>query len=229
MAPVLTPEVEVAIPSDIGGNGKDRGNGRGYGGGGDGRPQPRKRRVPGHTYRDGMLITLAAVTMMFVALTSAVVVRRGAGNDWRHTSLPPLVYWNTVVLLASSVTLELCRKRLQRAPAAGASMPSDAGRWLYVTAGLGALFVAGQLTAWHLLRARGVFLATNPSSSFFYLLTGTHGLHLVGGVLALLYLVFRTPHMAPSRARTSVEVAAMYWHFMDGLWIYILLLMIARL
>jgi cytochrome c oxidase subunit 3 len=94
---------------------------------------------------------------------------------------------------------------------------------------LGLLFVGSQLTAWRELAWRGVYLATNPSSSFFYLLTAAHGVHLLGGIIALLYLVVRAGRISlRPRQATALDVTAIYWHFMDGLWLYILLLLIAR-
>jgi cytochrome c oxidase subunit 3 len=91
------------------------------------------------------------------------------------------------------------------------------------------MFVGSQLAAWRELASRGVYLASNPSSSFFYLLTAAHGVHLLGGIIALLYLVARAGRISlePQKA-TAVDVTAIYWHFMDGLWLYILLLLIAR-
>ena len=86
----------------------------------------------------------------------------------------------------------------------------------------GVLFLVGQVIAWQQLRAAGLFLATNPSSSFFYVFTAAHGLHLLGGVLALTWILFRPTHRLTQG--TATEVAAMYWHFMDGLWVFLFLL-----
>ena len=97
-------------------------------------------------------------------------------------------------------------------------------RWLAATVALGVAFLAGQLVVWRELAARGVYLATNPSSSFFYVLTAAHGVHLLGGVLALGYVVLHAGRMARGRERrTALDVTAIYWHFMDALWIYIFL------
>jgi cytochrome c oxidase subunit 3 len=90
---------------------------------------------------------------------------------------------------------------------------------------LGFLFLAGQYAAWRQLVATGVYLATNPSSSFFYVFTVAHALHLAGGLLALVFITVWAwrLQLGPGR-RTAVDVSAFYWHFMDGLWIYLLLL-----
>jgi cytochrome c oxidase subunit 3 len=181
-------------------------------------------RVPARTYRIGMWMGLVAIVMLFAAFTSAMIVRRGASNDWTSIALPRLLYFNTLILLASSVALEISRRAL----AAG-----NAGLfklWLYATTILGAAFLGGQLLAWRQLASRGVYLSTNPSSSFFYLLTAAHGLHLLGGVIALCYLLWKAPRLAAGLKKpVAVDVTAIYWHFMDGLWIYLLLLLTVRL
>ena len=171
-------------------------------------------------YRTGMYLALVGITMMFVAFTSAYIVRGGLSDDWRPVELPPLLWINAAVLLLSSVTMEEARKTLKR------SLRAACNRWLAVTTILGAAFLGGQLWVWKELSSHGVYLATNPSSSFFYLLTGAHGIQLLGGLLALLYADVEAwrYRLGPAK-RTLVEVTAIYWHFMDGLWIYILLLL----
>jgi cytochrome c oxidase subunit 3 len=224
MAPsVLTPFPTEVPPTidDIGGNGTGSGN-NGFGGG-DGW-EAREWSVPARTYHTGMWVALAAVTMVFSAFTSALVVRKGISNDWVTTAIPPILYLNTLLLMISSLTLELSRRAL------GGGRVARFRIWLYVTLGLGMAFIGGQWTAWKELATRGIYLATNPSSSFFYLLTAAHAAHLLGGIAALFYLVYRarTIALAP-KSKTAVDVTALYWHFMDGLWIYILLLFRARL
>ena len=132
--------------------------------------------------RTGIWVGLAAITMTFAAFTSAMVVRQGSSMDWRHFVLPSVLYFNTVVLLASSVTLELARKRV-RMFMQGLHQRREASLlWLYITLGLGLLFVGGQYAAWLKLKSEGLYLATNPSSSFFYLFTAIHALHVLGGL-----------------------------------------------
>ena len=220
---VLTPTQAEAPPGtdDFGRNGGGTaGSGFGWSGGGGGHEWA----VPARTYHTGMWMALSAIVMLFAAFTSAMVVRKGMTNDWVATPLPQILYLNTLALLASSLTLELSRKSLFR------GLGERFTGWLYVTTGLGLAFIAGQLLAWKELASGGFYLATNPSSSFFYLLTATHGVHLLGGILALFYLVFRARAIALGvKKRTAVDVTALYWHFMDGLWIYILLLLSVRL
>ena len=226
MEPVITPtkpETPAGI-DNLGRNGDGFGGGNRFGGGG---PDSRGGWVgSARVYRTGVWMAMAAIVMLFAAFTSALVVRKGLSNDWVATALPRVLWLNTAVLIASSVTFEFSRRSL----AAGASFSvSRFSRWLYVTLALGVAFIAGQLIAWRELASRGVYLATNPSSSFFYLLTGAHGLHLLGGIVALFYVALRARQLALAPAkRVVVDVTGVYWHFMDALWIYILLLLTVR-
>jgi len=207
-----------------GGDGGRNGKGFGdFGGGGD-RWESAPWSVPARAYHTGMWMGIAGIVMIFAAFTSALVVRRGISNDWVPTALPPILYLNTLVLVVSSLTLEVSRRSLRAARGAAFA------RWLYLTVALGLAFVAGQLAGWKELHARGVYLATNPSSSFFYLLTAAHGIHLLGGIVALLVLAVRAPKLAAMpKSRVAVDVTSIYWHFMDGLWIYLLILLTTRL
>jgi len=222
----MTTTLAPAKPeTPLGSNGSGRGgNGfeGGFGGGGDSGAHGWE--VPAQAYRTGLWMGLAAIVMLFAAFTSALVVRKGMSTDWVSTTLPPVVYLNTLILLSSSLTLEVSRRSLR------SGLVGRFSHWLFVTVFLGAAFVAGQLIAWRQLASRGIYLATNPSSSFFYVLTAAHGVHLLGGIVALLYLVFRTRSIsAAPRRPVSVDLIAIYWHFMDALWIYILLLLMVRL
>ena len=159
--------------------------------------------------------------MLFAAFTSALVVRKGMSLDWVSIALPRILWVNTGVLILSSITLDLSKRSLARGAA------ENFTRWLSATVVLGLGFLCGQYVAWRELASRGVYLATNPSSSFFYLLTAAHGLHLLGGVTALAYVVFRAGRMARGRSqRTPLDVTAIYWHFMDALWIYLFFLLL---
>jgi cytochrome c oxidase subunit 3 len=175
----------------------------------------------------GIWVILAAIGMSFAALTSALVVRKGGSNDWRHFTLPSILYLNTLILLASSVTLEVARKRVAAFMAAGRVGIANPARWLYLTLGLGFAFVAGQYLAWSQLRAQGLYLATNPSSSFFYVFTAGHVLHLVGGLGGLMRVIAKLKNS--SLRRTTLDATSRYWHFMDVLWVYLLLLLWIKL
>lgn len=175
----------------------------------------------------GIWVVLASITMTFAAFTSALIVRQGAALDWRHLTLPNILYFNTVVLFASSVALELARRRLNRhAGAAQQDSASPAG-WLYIALGLGLLFVAGQYVAWMQLRSQGLYLATNPNSSFFYVLTAVHAVHVLGGLGGLTRVIRKLGN--GTLRKSTLNATAYYWHFMDGLWVYLLLLLWVKL
>ena len=158
--------------------------------------------------------------MSFAALTSALVVRQGAGLDWHHLTLPPILYANTVVLLASSVTLEIARRRIVGHARGIESQIAVPMRWLAITLSLGLLFVAGQYMAWLRLKAEGLYLATNSNSSFFYVFTGVHALHVLGGLAGLIYVMSKLNRSI--LRRSTFAAAAQYWHFMGILWLYLL-------
>jgi cytochrome c oxidase subunit III len=194
--------------------------------------------------RLGLLVALTPIFMLFVSFSSAYVVRQGLPTldprtnvlvrDWIPITLPKLLLINTGVLILSSVFMELARRQI-RGQAARASAKSAPGvsvveqmkiPWLSMTSVLGLVFLFGQWTAWRQLAANGFYVATTPSSSFVYLLTGTHAIHLMGGVLAL-FIAGIASLLRRSVATRSivVDVTAWYWHFMAGLWIYILCLL----
>jgi len=175
----------------------------------------------------GIWVGLAAISMTFAALTSALVVRKGASLDWRHFSLPWILYVNTGILLASSVTLEIARRRVAAYMGGMRSRIADPARWLYVTLGLGLLFVAGQYVAWRQLSAQGLYLATNPASSFFYVLTAAHVLHVLGGLGGLVRVILKLGKAV--LRRSTLDATSRYWHFMDVLWVYLLLLLWMKL
>ena len=184
------------------------------------------RAEPLDRYRTGMWVALAAVLMMFTALTSAYVVRAGTWNDWRPAPAPRLLWVSTGIILLSSLAFEVARRSLK------GGRVTTFKRWLLVTVVLGLGFLAAQLMAWRELSAAGVYLASNPHSSFFYVLTGAHGLHLLGGILFLDYLLLRSwrtrggEEENGARKRLAVvNAAAIYWHFMFGVWIYLFLLL----
>lgn len=185
------------------------------------------RERPFEPARTGIWVTFAAITMSFAALTSALVVRQGTALDWHPIPLPPVLYFNTLVLLASSATLEVARRRLA-AYARGFEIPmAEPMRWLVITLSLGMLFVAGQYAAWLRLKSEGLYLATNPSSSFFYVFTGVHAVHVLGGLCGLVYVISKLKRSVLQRS--TFAAAAQYWHFMDILWVYLLFVLWAKL
>jgi cytochrome c oxidase subunit 3 len=174
--------------------------------------------VPARAYYTGMSLALAGIFMFFMALVSSYIVRK-ADPNWRKVDLPAMVWVNTAILVVSSITLSRSLQFLRKHDG------RRFGRWWRVTTILGLLFLAGQVLAWRQLAAAGVFVASNPASSFFYLLTGVHGVHLLGGVLALLYVSLRGWQHASVTQGTAAGVTAVYWHFMDGLWVFLFLVL----
>jgi cytochrome c oxidase subunit 3 len=198
-------------------------------------PTPRAGAHP-NTASTGVWVGVGAISMSFAAYTSALVVRQGASGDWLHFQLPPILFLNTALILASSVTLEVARRNNGRGrldPNTGVLLlPGPTSRtvaWLNATLALGVLFVIGQVIAWRQLAHQGLFLSTNPSSAFFYILTALHALHLLGGVGGLVYVRRRLRTDTAARAATPLGAASLYWHFMAVLWVYVLLLLVVRL
>ena len=217
--PTATPEIELIIekkPSDGGGGNLPPAGGDG---GGDDGERPRRWKPSPKRYYTGMALGIVSILMFFMALASAFLVRRGTSGDWIPVHLPTVLWLNTLALIASSVTLERARRSLSRLDLSGFR-----NLWM-VTTVLGALFLIGQLVAWRQLVAQGVFMASNPASSFFYIFTAAHGLHLLGGVGALLYVLVRKFDNTRIALPTAAEIASYYWHFMDGLWIFLLALL----
>jgi cytochrome c oxidase subunit 3 len=170
------------------------------------------------TSSSGIWVGVFAITMSFAAFTSALFVREGTA-DWSHLVLPPILYVNTLFIMASSGTLEVARRNLRTAEGL-----AKAGAWVALTLMLGLGFCAGQYRAWLDLREQGIYLATNPNSSFFYVLTFMHALHVLAGLVALAYVAYRLAGTRGVFRRSIFENTAVYWHFMAALWIYLLLL-----
>ncbi len=184
--------------------------------------------LPEGGYRLAMFFALASIGMLFLGFTSAYIVRQGLGGDWQPLDPPTILWANTLVLLASSATLHRSRLFLRHGAV------REGLRGLSVTMALGLLFLAGQYGAWRQLAAQGIYLNTNPHSSFFYLLTAAHGVHILGGICGLGYITSRGWHRrlilmgTPDRLKhynALVSAAALYWHFMDGLWVYLFILL----
>jgi cytochrome c oxidase subunit III len=175
----------------------------------------------------GIWVGLASITMTFAAFTSALVVRQGAAPDWRHITLPPVLYLNTLVIVASSITLEISRRRAASFMGGLKDRAANPSRWLYVTLFLGLLFVAGQTFAWLQLKAQGFGLATNVSYSFFYVLTVAHAVHLLGGLGGLTRVIRKLNNSALKRS--TLDATSLYWHFMGVLWVYLLFLLWMKL
>src|SRR5262245_22385755 len=163
----------------------------------------------------GVWILLTAVIMLFAGLSSAYIVLRGV-PAWQRIELPWLLWPNTAILLLSSIAIDISRRALRR------NDLQSMKRWLATGGILGLAFLIGQLAAWRQLVDAGVYLPSTLQSGFFYILTGLHGLHLLGGIIALCVVMLK----AAKRQLTAfnyepLKLFAMYWHVMDVLWIYL--------
>jgi cytochrome c oxidase subunit 3 len=213
----------------------DRGGGGGGGRGDGGSDDERLRRA-----RFGMLITVFAVGVLFASLAGFYLLRQSAGvlqpdtgayvRAWHPAPLPfRLLLVNTLVLLASSVTLEVARRKLRREAWSGWAAADNAhysSLWLAATVLLGFLFLDGQWMAWEKVHQQSALALVSPAASFFYLLSGTHALHLLGGLIALaVAALLALLRRALNRRYFVLEVTAMYWHFMVFLWVSLLALL----
>jgi cytochrome c oxidase subunit 3 len=171
-----------------------------------------------------MWVTLASIAMLFTSLSSAYIVRSGTAADWIPLAVPKVMFASTALILLSSVTLEIAKRKLRQ------SFADAYSRYLLITGVLGLAFLGSQLVAWRQLARQGIYVSTHPHSSFFYLLTGAHAVHLIGGLLALMFLWLRSlrrlaqPALVAKR-QAAADAVSIYWHFMDGLWIYLFLLL----
>jgi cytochrome c oxidase subunit III len=164
----------------------------------------------------GLGVFLAVVGSLFALFISAYSMRMNM-VDWRALPVPSLLWFNTGVLILSSVALQWAYMAARRNDIDGAIVGLCAGGASAVT------FLVGQLLAWRQLGAAGYFLASNPANSFFYLITALHGLHLIGGLVALgrtTAKVWRGAEMI--QVRLSVELCAIYWHFLLLVWLVLL-------
>lgn len=169
-------------------------------------------------------VAMAGIIMMFGSLTSAYIVRQAAGN-WLEFEIPAVFYTSTIVILISSVTLHLSywafkNKREQLYKIA-----------LPVSLLLGIAFVVLQYQGWMELYNLGVMLDGNPSGSFFYLISGMHAAHVIGGIFALLVATLHAYSLTfkpTERRRRRFQIVLHYWHFVDFLWLYLFIFLLIQ-
>ena len=213
---------------------------RGGGGGGRGDSNQPDYNWKLRRYRMGIFFFLVTVTIMFITMTGGFLLLRGGTKynpytnryeGWEPIALPrQLLLVNTVVLLGSSLLLERARRRAHlEAVVVPAShipgivpMEENSRRWVFSSLGLGLVFLAGQARAWQWLRAKDLFTHSGAASSFIFLLTGAHAVHLIGGIVVLLYACFVAGRDSLFRRSITIDVTTWYWHFMTVLWVYIL-------
>ncbi len=212
------PEVKLGGPN--GGGPRDHGPfDRGGGGGDDG---GRDHGVPGAGLL-AMRFLLVSITMLFITIGTAYYERAKAPAHWQHIHVPPLLWLSTALILASTWTLELARGAFER------KNSLRYARWLELTVVIGLAFLASQVFALRELASQGIYLRHNPHSSLFYVLTGAHGIHLLGGIAALTYLLIKAS-VRPEvvlfdfrRQRARAAITALYWHFLAGVWLCLFL------
>ncbi len=173
------------------------------------------------------IVVLATVTMTFGAMIAVFVVRSEATRFWGHLQIPHVLWLSTAILIASSITLEQGRRRLLAHHDQTAFF-----RLTAVTAGLGVLFLLGQLTAWVEVLHSGIVLAHNAHSWFIFLFSGLHGLHILLGLGGLAYLLVRTrlPAGGPKyqmKTRAITNGVSIFWHYLDFLWLVMFALLLA--
>jgi cytochrome c oxidase subunit 3 len=173
-----------------------------------------------HPHKFTLWVAIASVVMMFAGLTSAYIVKRNQAN-WLSFELPLAFWYSTAAILVSSVTIWLAQQRFKNRQMAEYRL------LITVTLVLGLLFVILQVVGFNALAQNGLDLKKNVSVSFLYVIVGLHALHVLGGVVALLVMFLRA---FGSKVRSynpiPVEVMATYWHFVDALWIYLLIFLL---
>lgn len=201
------------IVEDMGGGGGPRPPAGGDTGGDGNRNRP-SGQPSSRRYATAIAIAMISIFMFFMAMVSAFITLRETSQKWIPLHLPSILVANTLVLLASSLTLEVARKKL-------AGSVHSFRIWWGTTTALGLLFVAGQLIAWRELVKEGVYVASTLASGFFYIFTALHAVHLLGGICALLYVAIRNFDKSRVPRGVAAEVTSYYWHFMDGLWVFL--------
>lgn len=175
-----------------------------------------------HPQKFALWLGMASITMMFGAFTSAYIVKQAAGN-WLDFRLPDIFFFSTMVLLVSSITLESSYRSFVKGN-------EKAYKTLLVITGiLGVAFVTFQYMGWNALFSIGIDLKGNPSGSFLYLITGIHAAHILGGVAAITVAcihAFSLKYKVTDQRKHRFQLVVQYWHFVDLLWIYLLLFLL---
>lgn len=175
-----------------------------------------------HPKKFALYASFASMVMLFSGLTSAFIVRQAQGN-WLEFQLPDLFYWSTAFILLSSITLQTSYWSFKKGKAAAYKA------LLVVSLFLGIAFTVMQYQAWLQMFDMGIYLNGNPSGSFIYVISGLHAAHVLGGIGALLVAIvhaFLLPFYRNPKRLLRFEMTILYWHFVDLLWIYLLLFFI---
>ena len=226
--PIITTILEVKTGGPHGGGPEDTDPGDRGGGGGDDDHEPGGAE-PGKVPGVGLLaikIVLASITALFITIAVVYFARSRSPVHWDPVAAPSFLWLSTGLMLTSSWTLENARRSFLRLRI------NSYGRWLLITFSLGLAFIISQLLALRQLLSEGIYLRHNPHSSLFYVVTGAHALHLIGGMAALFYLLIRSSvamsdmRLELGRQRTLVRVSTLYWHFLDALWLVLFALLL---
>ena len=190
-------------------------------------PIARKReRDLNSIYRVGLIATMAFVTVTFAALTLVFILRSQVTFNWHHIILPPILWLDTLLLIASSMAFEIGHRRLKQ------DDQHAFFQWTAATAGLGILFLLGQLAAWWQILSHGQLVRNNPHSTFFFVFSGMHGAHILVGLAGLAALLYRTrePASGPKwqmNTRVLANAVSLFWHYLDVLWVILFALLLS--
>jgi len=225
-------ERRANLSSGLGSGGSNKNRGGGGGGNDGGDNDSRKPDYieeaephPSNKFRILMWFLLLVVLMTFGGLISAyIVISTNGVMEWQPFNLPKAVWVSTVLILTSSVTYKIAQNALN------AANQEKAKTWFLATTVFGGMFIASQLLAWFELVRRGVYVQSNPYAGFFYILTAVHAVHVIGGIAVLGFIVLRTWEKTASseeltKRQQVSNAVAWYWHFMDGLWLVLFLLL----
>lgn len=213
--------------SGLGGSSGNKNNGGG-GNGGDNNNQDSPIEEYEKSAPKSRILTwflLIVVMMTFGGVISAyIVISTNGVLEWQPFNLPVQVWISTILILASSFTYFIAEKAIK------AENQPKAKKWLIATTVLGAAFVSSQILAWFALVRQGIYMQSNPYAGFFYILTALHAVHVIGGIIALGYVVLMNWDKAKAvrnieRCKEISTAVGWYWHFMDGLWIILFLLL----
>jgi cytochrome c oxidase subunit 3 len=172
-----------------------------------------------HPLQFALWIGIGSIVMMFMALTSAYIVRQAAGN-WLEFKLPSIFLLSTFAILLSSVTLQMSKAAFKKGQEKSYKL------MLLSTLALGILFILFQYKGWMDMEASGILMDGNPSGSFVYVLSGLHAAHVLGGIAILctaVYHAFSLPFQPTEKRILRLNLTAQYWHFVDVLWVYLLI------
>ncbi len=179
-----------------------------------------KQTLSMHPKKFALWLFIVTVVMIFAALTSAYIVRQSEGN-WLEFDLPQTIYITSGIILTSSITMQWSYFAAKNDNLMSLRLNT------LITAFLGIAFLVGQYIVWQDLVAMDVFFVGNPAGSFMYVLTGLHGVHLISGVIFLILVTVNAfRYKVHSKSMDQIEMCATYWHFLDGLWLYLFLFLI---